>query len=178
MNEKWLQYYYNYPYYRFYPHYSAYLQQNPVFLGAEQQNEASTEEEQGEPFHEQMISPVDSVNMTEQLNKMFEIVSKMEADYREIKEEYQEIKKELKSIDPITIENVNYKIQDLNVQDLSGNLLVGLTTLSDAENLKKLLADEDSISFNDIDTEELNNQESMMDWEEQENNNEEGGNNQ
>ncbi|MFE8700136.1 spore germination protein GerPC [Cytobacillus sp. FJAT-54145] len=74
-----------------------------------------------------------------------------------IEEEHKKLKKEIENIKPVTIENVNYKIQDLSVQELSGTLLVGLTSLSDAEELKKLLTEKGPVSLNDMDTEDIQN---------------------
>lgn len=150
MSMQWPYYYYYYNSYN-HPYYQMQSNQQPLPEKVEQENLVD--------------SPTEQMGVSEQLNQIYQLVSKIEADY-------QEIKKDIEKMDTFTVENVNYKIQDLNVQDLSGNLLVGLTTLSDAENLKKILADEDdSVTFNDIDTEAFEGPE--MDWE-QENNNENG----
>lgn len=76
----------------------------------------------------------------------------------QLEEENKALKEEVENIKPLTIENINYKIQDLNVQDLSGNLMVGLTALSDAEELKKLLEENDPIMFNEMNTDDFENQ--------------------
>ncbi|GAE24885.1 hypothetical protein JCM9140_847 [Halalkalibacter wakoensis JCM 9140] len=60
---------------------------------------------------------------------------------------------------PINIENINYKIQELTVEELSGNLMIGMTALGDAEDLKDILSNNEKIQFNDIDT---NNFEEQM----------------
>lgn len=73
----------------------------------------------------------------------------------EIEEENKKLKEEISNIKPVTIENVNYKIQELSVQELSGTLLVGLTALSDAEELKKLLSEKGPVKINDMDTEDM-----------------------
>ena len=84
---------------------------------------------------------------------------------KEMEEENKKLKEEIKNIKPITIENINYKIQDLSVEELSGTLLVGLSALSDAEELKKLLSDNGQVVLNDIDTEEM--EEAIVESEEQ-----------
>ena len=84
---------------------------------------------------------------------------------KEMEEENKKLKEEIKNIKPITIENINYKIQDLSVEELSGTLLVGLSALSDAEELKKMLADNGQVVLNDIDTEEM--EETIVESEEQ-----------
>jgi Zn-finger protein len=90
-------------------------------------------------------------NKAKNENKMEEILKKIE----KIEQENSELKKKIEDIKPINVENVNYKIQDLSVQELSGSLLVGLTALSDAENLKELLQENGPVTFNDIDTEDV-----------------------
>ncbi|OLS40896.1 spore germination protein GerPC [Bacillus sp. MRMR6] len=82
------------------------------------------------------------------IEQIFEKLNKIE-------EENKKLKEEIKNIKPITIENINYKIQDLSVQELSGTLLVGLTALSEAEELKKLLTENGPVHLNDMDTEEM-----------------------
>jgi spore germination protein PC len=51
--------------------------------------------------------------------------------------ELQELRTAFQQIKPIRIENINYKVQELVVRDLSGTLNIGLTALSDAEQLEK-----------------------------------------
>lgn len=87
------------------------------------------------------------------IEKIYEKLDQLEEENKALQEEIEDIK-------PLTIENINYKIQDLHVQDLSGNLMVGLTALSDAEELKKLLEENDPITFNDMNTDEF--EEAMM----------------
>ncbi|MEW9051604.1 MAG: spore germination protein GerPC [Neobacillus sp.] len=82
------------------------------------------------------------------IEQIFEKLNKIEEDHKKLKEE-------IKNIKPITIENINYKIQDLSVQELSGTLLVGLTALSEAEELKKLLTENGPVHLNDMNTEEM-----------------------
>jgi len=99
-------------------------------------------------------------NILEHIQKIYEKLNEMEEKQKQLKEE-------IDNLSPVTIENINYKIQDLNVQDLSGNLLVGLTALSDAEKLQELLRENGAVTFNDMDTDQFVNQ---MTGEEQENN--------
>jgi hypothetical protein len=90
----------------------------------------------------------DSNSSSTLIEQIFEKLNKIEEDHKKLQEE-------IKNIKPITIENINYKIQDLSVQELSGTLLVGLTALSEAEELKKLLTENGPVQLNDIDTEEM-----------------------
>jgi len=91
-------------------------------------------------------------------SSMAEQIKNIQEKLTEIEEKYTKLKETIEHLKPMTVENVHYKIQDLHVQDLSGTLHVGLTTLSDAEQLQKLLAESDSIQFSDMDTEECANQ--------------------
>jgi spore germination protein PC len=49
------------------------------------------------------------------------------------------LKEKLESIKPIHIENINYKIQELAVKELKGTLNIGLSALTDAEQINKLI---------------------------------------
>ncbi|GAB3801243.1 hypothetical protein [Virgibacillus kimchii] len=84
-------------------------------------------------------------------------IEKLNEKLDQLEEENKALQEEVENIKPLTIENINYKIQDLHVQDLSGNLMVGLTALSDAEELKKLLEENDPITFNEMNTNEFEN---------------------
>lgn len=53
--------------------------------------------------------------------------------------ENNQLKERLNQIKTITIENINYKIQELTVQQLSGTLNIGLSALTDPEEIKKWL---------------------------------------
>ena len=101
------------------------------------------------PHVQQEATPV-TMTLEEHIAKLYEKIKETEEENRKLKEE-------IKKIKPITIENINYKIQDLNVQDLSGTLLIGLSALSDAENLKNLLSENESVTLNDFDTDEFEN---------------------
>lgn len=175
MSNSWPYYYY--PYYPMYPYYSFYPQHYPYQSNKQEDNrQVEDNSEQNSLDEKERTNHQSFDEITEHVYKIYEMISKIETDYQEIREEYKQIKADLEKIDPVHVENVNYKIQDLNVQDLSGNLLVGLTSLSDAENLKRLLADEDGLTINDMNTEEF---EEPVEWDEQteqEDYNEEGGN--
>src|SRR5699024_11934053 len=91
-------------------------------------------------------------------SSMAEQIKNIQEKLTEIEEKYTKLKETIEHLKPMTVENVHYKIQDLHVQDLSGTLHVGLTTLSDAEQLEKLLADSDSIQFSHMDTDDSTHQ--------------------
>lgn len=63
------------------------------------------------------------------------------------------LKEQLEQIKPIHIENINYKIQELAVKDLKGTLNIGLTALTDEDQLKKIIDDVEQgkdIQFDDL----------------------------
>ncbi|MCT8136645.1 hypothetical protein H1D32_02105 [Anaerobacillus sp. CMMVII] len=91
------------------------------------------------------------------MNQLENLQNKLE----EIEKENEELKEKVENLKPINIENINYKIQELTVEELSGTLNIGLSALTDAENLKKLLEEKGEIKFNDIDTEALENMDEM-----------------
>ncbi|RXJ02388.1 hypothetical protein DS745_06705 [Anaerobacillus alkaliphilus] len=94
------------------------------------------------------------------ITKLENLQNKLE----EMEKENEELKEKVQNIKPINIENINYKIQELTVEELSGSLNIGLSALTDAENLKKLLEEKGEIKFNDLDTEAMENMEEMEDF--------------
>lgn len=145
MNQAWRDPYLYYPYdYNQFP-YSGNLYYHTPYYPHMQANKG------GEPNIETTSHQHhETANISHQIEKLSEKLSQIE-------EEQQQIKQDMENMNPVNVENINYKIQDLNVQDLSGTLLVGLTALSDAKKLQELLADNDAVSFNDMNTEEVAN---------------------
>lgn len=68
----------------------------------------------------------------------------MEQRLRLLEEENAELKKKVEDIKPLHIENINYKIQELEVKELKGTLNIGMTALSDPEEIKKWIKDADA----------------------------------
>lgn len=66
----------------------------------------------------------------------------LEENYQQLEEEYKRLQEQIKEIKPIHIENMNYKIQELVVKELSGTLNIGLSGLMDPEELAKWHAKE------------------------------------
>ncbi|MFA1819137.1 hypothetical protein ACDX78_02845 [Virgibacillus oceani] len=161
MNHQWRYFYQPYPY----VHY-----QSPYETTSYQDQYAVTPK----PYPENTYTPKKVINYDTPA-KNAALLKKMEKIYEklnQLEEENKELKEEMDNIKPLTIENINYKIQELHVQDLSGNLMVGLTALSDAEELQKLLEENDSMTFNDMDTGEF--EKAMKENEAMDDQNEEG----
>lgn len=98
--------------------------------------------------------------LEEKINKMTELnketIKKFEEKLESLEEENKELKQKVEEMKPINIENINYKIQELSVQELSGTLNVGLTSLADSEELKELIKSANGKDFKleDIDDED------------------------
>lgn len=109
-------------------------------------------------MHEKKIMATKQNNLTENiLVKLEDLQDKL----GEIEKENEQLKEKVSNLKPINIENINYKIQELTVEELSGSLNIGLSALTDAENLKKLLEEKGEIKFNDLDTAAMENLEEM-----------------
>jgi spore germination protein PC len=77
---------------------------------------------------------------------------RLEQRIRQLEEENQTLKEQVKQIKPIHIENINYKIQELNVKELKGTLNIGMTALTDPDEVKKWIreAEGEDIELNDL----------------------------
>ncbi len=149
MSKQWPYFYRTHPYYHQPQYYVPYppkhlLKEGPIKV--KPNNNMNNKENSSTDENEKNYKSPMSLN--EILEKLFEKLNKLE-------EENQKLKEEIENIKPITIENINYKIQDLSVQELSGTLLVGLTGLSEAENLNKLMTENGPVKINDMDTEDF-----------------------
>ncbi|MBM4765219.1 spore germination protein GerPC [Bacillus sp. B15-48] len=138
MNNQWPYYYHPYSYHP--QAQTSMIHQNDVKEEKKQENIKARKENDSKISNQKSLADV--------LEKLYEKLEKIE-------QENQELKEKVNNIKPINIENVNYKIQDLSVEELSGTLLVGLTSLTDAEELKKLLSDNGPVTLNDIDTSDM-----------------------
>ncbi len=126
---------------------------------AEENNDIENENEKINNFY---VNDVPQLNGLQHfIPKLMETLESMQEKMEEIEEENENLKEKIKDIKPINIENINYKIQELTVEELSGALNIGLSALTDAENLKKLLNENGEIKFNDLDTNMEGNFEGM-----------------
>lgn len=89
------------------------------------------------------------------LPNFYQMLEELKEKVEKVEEENEELKGKLEDLQPINIENINYKIQELAVEDLSGTLNIGITALTDPENLKKLLKDFEGINVNDVEENEM-----------------------
>jgi spore germination protein PC len=81
-------------------------------------------------------------------------VRNLEANQQNLYQQYISLKNQFEQIKPVHIENINYKIQELNVKELTGTLNIGLTTFADEDQLKKMMEDvnkKEDIHLEDLD---------------------------
>lgn len=71
-------------------------------------------------------------------------VRNIETNQLNLEQENARLKSQLERIKPVHIENINYKIQELTVKELKGTLNIGLTALTDEDQLKSMIADLDT----------------------------------
>lgn len=71
-------------------------------------------------------------------------LKELEENNERLHNENQQLKQQLEQIKPIHIENINYKIQELVVRELTGTLNIGMTALSDPNEIKKWFSESES----------------------------------
>jgi hypothetical protein len=59
----------------------------------------------------------------------------------QLEAENKKMREKLDHVKPLVIENINYKIQELNVEELKGTLNIGLTGETDAEEFARMMGD-------------------------------------
>jgi hypothetical protein len=113
-------------------------------------------------FHEYIQRLVEKVQNLEQDNMNF--VKETKQRFHLIENENEKLKEKLAQIKPIHIENINYKIQELDVKELKGTLNIGMTALTDAEKLKEWIGESEGedIQFNDMEQKQAEKNEA--DW--------------
>jgi predicted RNase H-like nuclease (RuvC/YqgF family) len=78
------------------------------------------------------------------MRMMDERIRRLEDRLLQLETESRQLEKTLRELKPIHIDSINYKVQELSVRDLSGTLNIGLTALSDPEQLERLINQKDS----------------------------------
>ncbi|ANE45447.1 hypothetical protein SY83_02915 [Paenibacillus swuensis] len=115
--------FYSYPQANYHPYYNTYPTSHPN--NSTQSNTQPYSNPQNNPY----------LVMLEQR------IRQLEAKQQFLEQEQAVLKEQLQSIKPIHIENINYKIQELTVSELSGTLNIGMTALTDHEQLQKWLSE-------------------------------------
>jgi spore germination protein PC len=94
---------------------------------------------------------------TEHLKHMEELENRI----RVLQEEQMSLKEQVGNLKQVHIENINYKIQELSVKELKGTLNIGMTALTDPEEIKKWL--DLSQGDGDVQLRDMSNPESQPD---------------
>lgn len=89
----------------------------------------------------------------------------LEQRLRALEEEQAKLREEIEACnkkDPIHIENIHYKIQELTVRELKGTLNIGMTALSDPKEIERWLQhdSEADVHLEDMEQGEENTQDS------------------
>lgn len=71
----------------------------------------------------------------------YELLQQIQERLFKLEEENKELKKQIQEIKPIVIENINYKIQEINVEELKGTLNIGWTGEADAKEVSKMVGE-------------------------------------
>ncbi len=66
-------------------------------------------------------------------------INLLEEEVYKLKKDNKELKKKLQAIQQLRIDKIEYKINELKVDTLSGTLNVGLSTLADEQSLKEIV---------------------------------------
>ncbi len=119
-------------------------------------NEMSGENENDGEERNELIPKME---VKQKIPNFYKLLEDLKEKVEKVEEENEELKEKLEDLQPINIENINYKIQELSVEELSGTLNIGITALTDPENLKQLLKDFEGINLNDLEEKEINMEE-------------------
>ena len=82
---------------------------------------------------------------------LWERLNQLEQEIRRLKKENKEIKEQIATIKPLVVEHLEYKIQELDIQTLSGTLNVGLTAHGDEKSIEDMInkmMQEENMKFN------------------------------
>lgn len=72
------------------------------------------------------------------LHHVWHRLQQLEKEISKLKKENQELKEKISQIKPIQIDKIIYKIQELQVETLSGTLNVGLSAVTDPQKMHEL----------------------------------------
>lgn len=84
------------------------------------------------------------------LRYLEEKLKMLEKKQRELEHAHDQLEKKLSQLQPVHIDHIHYKIQELTVQELKGTLNIGMSALTDPEEIKKWLSkgtDEEEAPF-------------------------------
>ncbi len=73
--------------------------------------------------------------------QFYEMLKQLEQRIRTLEEENLALKKKLDEVRPIVIENINYKIQEINVDELKGTLNIGWSGEATVDDVSKMIGE-------------------------------------
>ena len=73
----------------------------------------------------------------------YEIIQQLQYRVLQLEEANRKLSEKVEDIKPLVIENINYKIQELNVDELKGTLNIGLSGEAGTEGLGPFMEEEE-----------------------------------
>jgi hypothetical protein len=73
--------------------------------------------------------------------QFYEMLRQFEQRIQILEEENEALKKKLAEVRPIVIENINYKIQEINVEELKGTLNIGWSGKATVDDVSKIFGE-------------------------------------
>ncbi|WP_078429309.1 spore germination protein GerPC [Alkalihalobacterium alkalinitrilicum] len=73
--------------------------------------------------------------------QFYEMLKQLEQRIRALEQENEELKHQLDEVRPIVIENINYKIQEINVQELKGTLNIGWSGEASIDDVSNMIGE-------------------------------------
>lgn len=70
---------------------------------------------------------------------LWDRLNRLEREIAFLRKENEALKKKLASLQPVTIERIEYKIQELSIKNLNGTLNVGLTASGDDKSVARFI---------------------------------------
>ncbi|WP_169713744.1 spore germination protein GerPC [Paludifilum halophilum] len=70
---------------------------------------------------------------------LWDRLNRLEQDLQSLRQENEELRKKLATIQPLRIERIEYKVQELQVETLSGTLDIGLSVKGDDQSIDRLV---------------------------------------
>ncbi|OLO26431.1 hypothetical protein BTR23_22980 [Alkalihalophilus pseudofirmus] len=73
--------------------------------------------------------------------QFYEMLKQLEQRIRALEQENEELKHQLDEVRPIVIGNINYKIQEINVQELKGTLNIGWSGEASIDDVSNMIGE-------------------------------------
>lgn len=84
----------------------------------------------------------------------YQVIQELQYRVMHLEQENKKLKEKLDDIKPMVIENINYKIQELNVEELKGTLNIGLAGEADPEKIGSFMDSDEEENDNNNENEE------------------------